>query len=182
MPAFLALVLPLGLDTFAVSATLGIGGLPPRRRLRLAALFTAFEAGMPLIGLAIGAPLGRAIGSVADYISIALLLALGTYTLAVDADQGERMRRLRGAQGLGMVALGLSVSLDELAIGFTLGLLRLPVLPALVLIAAQAFIAAQVGMRLGERLGERVREGAERLAGLALIALGLALLAERVLA
>ncbi len=179
MSAFFALVLPLGLDTFAVSAALGIGGVPPRRRLRTAVLFCAFEAGMPLIGLAIGAPLGRAIGPVADYVSIALLLALGTYTLFVERDEAQLIGRLRNTSGPGMVALGLSVSLDELAIGFTLGLLRLPIVPVLALIAAQAFIAAQLGMRLGARVGEQVRERAERLAGLALIALGLALLAER---
>ena len=181
MSAFLALVLPLSLDTFAVSAALGVGGPPPRRRLRTAALFTAFEAGMPLVGLAVGTPLGRAIGPVADYVSIALLLALGAYSLFVEREE-EGVQRLTGASGLGMLALGLSVSLDELAIGFTLGLLRLPILPVLGLIGAQAFVASQLGLRLGVRLGERVRERAERLAGLALIALGLALVAERAFA
>ena len=38
--------------------------------------------------------------------------------------------------------LGLSISLDELAIGFGLGLLHLPTLAALGLIAAQAFLVA----------------------------------------
>jgi manganese efflux pump family protein len=73
------------------------------------------------------------------------------------------------------------VSLDELAVGFTLGLLRVPVLPFLVAIGGQAFIASQLGFGLGRSVSERFREGAERLAGVALIALGLILLAERVL-
>jgi putative Mn2+ efflux pump MntP len=181
MSAFLALILPLSLDTFAISAALGVGGLPRHRRLRTAALLTAFEAGMPLIGLAIGAPLGRVIGPIADYIAIALLLALGAHTVLADEGEEEHMSRIRGASGWGIVALGLSVSLDELAVGFTLGLLRLPIVPVLCLIAAQAFIASQLGLRLGARLGEGVRERAERLAGVALIALGLALVAETVL-
>ncbi len=54
----IALVLPLGLDTFAVAAALGVAGLEPKRRLRLSLLMTGFEAGMPLVGLALGAPLG----------------------------------------------------------------------------------------------------------------------------
>jgi hypothetical protein len=37
---------------------------------------------------------------------------------------------------------------------------------------------AQLGFRLGARLGERVREGAERLAALALLALGILVLVE----
>jgi putative Mn2+ efflux pump MntP len=176
----LALTLPLALDTFAVSAALGVAGADRSRRLKLALTFTAFEALMPLVGLALGAPLGRAIGSAADYIAFALLLALGTYMLA--GEKGEEERLQTPATGrIGLLVLGLSVSLDELAIGFTFGLLRLPVIPALIVIAVQAFAAAQLGLWLGARFGERIREGSERLAGLALIALGLALLVLKVL-
>jgi putative Mn2+ efflux pump MntP len=51
--------------------------LPERHRLGVSVLFTAFEGGMPIIGLALGAPLGRAIGSSADYIAIAVLIGFG---------------------------------------------------------------------------------------------------------
>jgi hypothetical protein len=44
-------VLPLGLDTFAIAAALGIVGTTSATRRRISALFTAFEAGMPLIGV-----------------------------------------------------------------------------------------------------------------------------------
>ena len=175
----LALTLPLALDTFAVSAALGISGLSQRRGLRIALLFTGFEALMPLVGLALGAPLGHAIGSAADYVAIALLVALGAYLLA-SRDDEERLHTAASGRGLALLLLGLSVSLDELAIGFTFGLLRLPLVPALVVIAAQAFIAAQLGLRLGAHVGERIREASERLAGVALLALGLALLGLKV--
>jgi putative Mn2+ efflux pump MntP len=175
----LALTLPLALDTFAVSAALGVASPDRSRRLKLALTFTAFEALMPLVGLALGAPLGRAIGSAADYIAFALLLALGAYMLV--GDKGEEERFQGSATGrLSLLVLGLSVSLDELAIGFTFGLLRLPVIPALIVIAVQAFVAAQLGLWLGARFGESIREGSERLAGVALITLGLALLALKV--
>ncbi len=77
----IALVLPLGLDSFAVAAALGMTGLPTRRRVRVSLLITVFEGAMPLVGLALGAPLGRAIGSTADYIAIAVLIGFGLYTL-----------------------------------------------------------------------------------------------------
>jgi hypothetical protein len=72
-------------------------------------------------------------------------------------------------------------SLDELAIGFTLGLLRLPAGLVIVLVALQAFILTRLGLRLANRLSERLREGAERVAGLALTALGLVLLGGKLL-
>ncbi len=175
----IALVLPLGLDTFAVAAALGVAGLDPKRRLRVSLLMAAFEAGMPLVGLALGAPLGHAIGSAADYIAIGVLLAFGLYTLLAGDNDEEEIGKLTSATGWGAVALGVSISLDELAIGFTLGLLRLPAALAIILIGAQAFILSQLGLRMGARLGVKVRAGAERIAGLALIAVGVGLLTEK---
>jgi manganese efflux pump family protein len=175
-----ALIVPLGLDTLGVALALGIAGVPPRQRLRIALLFAGFEAAMPLVGVAIGAPLGRAIGSAADYGAAALILVLGAYLLIMgDDDDGERLLSLTNGGLLGALALGVSVSLDELAIGFSAGLLRLPILPLVLAVAAQAFIVTQVGLLIGARAGGRFREGTERLAGAALIALGGLLLIER---
>jgi putative Mn2+ efflux pump MntP len=178
-----ALVLPLSLDTFAVAAALGAVGVSPGRRLRISLLFTAFEAGMPLIGLGLGAPLGHVIGSAADYLAIGVLLAFGLYTLrSSNAGEEERIAELTQMHGVGALLVGIGISLDELAIGFTLGLLRLPAALVVVLIALQAFIITQLGLRLGNRLSERLRERAERLAGIALTTLGLVLLGEKLLA
>jgi putative Mn2+ efflux pump MntP len=178
----LALVLPLGLDTFAVAAALGMVGVSPAERMRVSALFTAFEAGMPLIGLAVGAPLGHAIGKTADYVAIGVLLAFGLYTVFARAEREEgqlaQLARPRGARAL---LLGLSISVDELAIGFTLGLLRLPVVLVIALIAAQTFIVTQLGLRLGDQISVRLREAADLVAGVALTGLGLVLLLERLL-
>lgn len=43
------------------------------------------------------------------------------------------------------------------------------------LIAAQAFVLSQLGFRIGSRLKDAVREGAERLAGVVLLLLGVGL-------
>jgi putative Mn2+ efflux pump MntP len=176
----IALVLPLGLDTFAVAAALGMLGTTQSTRVRLTVLFTAFEAGMPLIGLAIGAPLGRTLGKTADYVAIGVLLVFGLYTLINSNDHDEQaLARLTQVRGAGSILLGISISLDELAIGFTLGLLRLPVPLVIGLIAIQTVIVTQLGLRFGDRLSEQLREGAERLAGLALAGLAVALLVEK---
>jgi putative Mn2+ efflux pump MntP len=70
--------------------------------------------------------------------------------------------------------------LDELAIGFTFGLLRVPVVPVIALIALQTFAVTQAGMRLGARVGEHVAERSERLAGVALGLLGIGLLIAKI--
>ena len=48
----------------------------------------------------------------------------------------------------------------------------------ILLIGAQAFIAAQLGLRLGSRIGESGRETAERIAAIALLGLAAFLLVE----
>jgi manganese efflux pump family protein len=176
----IAVIAPLGLDTFGVAVALGIAGLPAVRRTKVALLFAGFETVMPLVGVVIGAPLGHAIGTTADYIAAGLLVILGLYMLREGDDgEGERLLSMTHRGVYGTAALGVSISLDELAIGFSAGLLRLPVVPLVLAVGVQAFFVTQLGVRIGARLGERWRESAERLAGAALIALGAILLGLR---
>jgi putative Mn2+ efflux pump MntP len=181
-----ALILPLGLDTFAVAAAVGMLGPGGATRVRVSILFTVFEAGMPLVGLGLGVPLGHAIGSAAEYVAVGVLIAFGLYTLMEGGPDGEGQQRtvarLTEVRGPGAVLLGLSISMDELAIGFALGLLRVPVVLVILLIAAQALAVTQLGLRLGGRLSERLVEGAERVGGLALTVLGIVLLVEKLAA
>jgi putative Mn2+ efflux pump MntP len=74
--------------------------------------------------------------------------------------------------------IGLGISLDELAIGFSLGLVGLPSVSVIVAIAVQALFAVQLGLALGAKVGEHFRENAERLAAIALIGLGIFVLVE----
>ncbi|HSR84729.1 MAG TPA: manganese efflux pump [Streptosporangiaceae bacterium] len=181
MARLLAFVLPLGLDSFAVAAAIGAtGAVGWRARLRISLIFVIFEAGMPLIGLAIGGGLARVIGPAADYVAAAAVIALGAWMIFEAArDDDAPAERLAGASGLTAIALGLSISLDELAIGFSLGLARLPVVPVIIAIAVLAVIASQLGLAIGQVISARFREHAEQVAGIALIALGGYLIAER---
>jgi putative Mn2+ efflux pump MntP len=182
MLKLLAFVLPLGLDSFAIAAALGTAALPARQRWRISALFVAFEAGMPLIGLALGAPLAHAIGGVANYLAAAALLAVGIWMLLSDDDnEAGKAQALLSRRGIAVISLGLAISTDELAIGFSLGLSHMPAATAITAIAVQALLASQIGLAVGGRIGERWRERAERLAGAALAALGVFLIIDRLL-
>jgi manganese efflux pump family protein len=169
----LAFVLPLGIDSLAVAAAIGAAAPTGwRARLRISAIFVTFEAGMPLIGLAAGRGLARAIGPTADYLAAAAVIGVGMWMLVRRGDDDEAASRITAASGVAIVALGLSISMDELAIGFSLGLVKLPVVPVIIAIAVLAFAASQLGLALGSIITQRLREHAEQVAGLALIALG----------
>lgn len=147
-------VLPLGLDTFAVSAALGLQGVSRGVRWRISLLMSGFEMAMPLLGLALGRGLGSLIGGAADWAAAAILAALGVYMLVGEEGESDRLSSLVEGRVLAMIVLGVSVSLDEFAIGFTIGLLHLVIWLAVLLIGAQAFVVAQAGLLLGSRLGE----------------------------
>lgn len=175
-----AFILPLGLDTFALSTALGVAGLTARERLRASLILSGFEGGMPLIGFLIGSGIGNAVGRVSDYAAGVVLILVGGYILwpREEEDEEGQVLLLQRARGAAILGLGLGISIDELAIGFGGGLLRLPLLLLVVVIGLQAFAAAQIGMRLGARLEEEAREWAERTAGLLLIAAGILVIVE----
>ncbi|MGH7485063.1 MAG: manganese efflux pump MntP family protein [bacterium] len=179
-----ALILPLAIDTFVLGTALGAAGLGRKERLRTSLVLTGFEAGMPLVGFLIGAGVGHFIGRFADYFAAAVLAAAGLWMLrpgAADDEEEEeqRVRLLQTARGWSIVVLGLSISLDELAIGFGVGLLRLPLAILVVLIAIQAFLAGQLGMRLGACMADSSKEIAERLAGVLLVLAAVLIVAEK---
>lgn len=180
--SFLLFVLPLSVDTFAIAAAVGASRPPGSTRWRISAVFVLCEGGMPLIGLALGISIGHLVGNVADYLSGGLLVLLGGYLWWADDDNDEiaEARRLTTAQGLALIVLALSISLDELAIGVGFGLSADHSVPAatVVGIAIQTVIVSQLGLSFGSRVSERVRECIERSAGPMLIVLGGYLLAD----
>ncbi len=175
------LILSLGLDTFALSLMLGVAPLPPRMRLRLALTFAAAEGVMPAVGLLLGRPLGDAIGGWAVYIAAVGLVITGAWLLREglkdddDEPGGETAKIMSAATARGwpLVGIALTVSLDELAMGFSFGVLRVPIVPALVAVAVQALVVSVIGQWIGQRVGAALGEHAEVAAGVVLCLLGL---------
>jgi manganese efflux pump family protein len=55
--------------------------------------------------------------------------------------------QLTSGHGLVLLAVGIPISIDELAMGFTIGLLNLSLWLAVVPIGAQAFLFSEIGLR-----------------------------------
>jgi len=176
------LLLPLALDTFALAAALGVAGLKGRDRVRVTIVFTAFESVMPIVGILLGRAAGQLLGAWAGYAGIGFLFVAGLLLVRPGKDDDGESRRLKllaHARGLAILDLGLSISVDELTIGLSAGLIGLSILTTVVWIAVQAFAATQIGLRLGSRLGEAARERTEWAAGAMLILVALVLLVLR---
>lgn len=190
MLATIALFLSLGLDTLAVALGLGVGGLPRQRWLRVGLTFAFFEGLMPVVGLIIGQHMSGLLGEIATYAAGILLLALGGWEirealtgddLEGSAQQAEVQAASKSASQIArldrsILITGLSVSLDELAVGFSLGVLGVALGPALTYIALQAFALTFAGLWLGTRVGAKMGERAELTAGIVLALLGAAVI------
>ncbi len=178
MIATVIIFFSLGLDTLAVSLGLGLSGLPRARWARVGLTFALCEGLMPVVGLLIGQRLGAFLGEIASYIAAAILVVIGGLEIkeAVMGDDDDDDAPMRtGERARPLLLVGLSVSLDELAVGFALGVLHVAIGLALAYIALQAFALTFVGLMIGQRLGRRFGERAELAAGIVLALLGIAL-------
>jgi manganese efflux pump family protein len=103
-----------------------------------------------------------------------------------DDDEAEKARALVGARGRAILWLGLSISVDELIVGFTIGYSQyFTIAEAITAIVVQSFVALMAGLYFGRRVregklkltAERVSTGAKLIAGGILVALSAVLLA-----
>jgi manganese efflux pump family protein len=175
----LALVLvacSLAADNLAAAIAIGVSGVDARLRLRVGLVFGAFEACMPLIGLALGAELAGTLGQAGRWLAAVLLIGVGAYALWSGARSRETQQPLPTRIG-GLALAGLVLSIDNLVVGFALGSTHTSVLTGAVVIGAVSVVFSLAGLELGARIGARAGERGEQLAGLMLIAIGVAIAA-----
>jgi len=175
----IALILSLGMDTVMMS--ISIGFVQTKGKAKIALTFACAEALMPLIGLIIGQGAGRLIGSWASLVGGIALLAIAVWLIVFEDEDDEEEMMERNLIGWTLIVTALTISLDELAVGFSIGLVGVPITLTIILIACQAFIFTFLGLTYGSKLKPYLGEWAEKLAGIVLGLLGLWLLINAVL-
>jgi manganese efflux pump family protein len=177
VPALLLVALALGLSNGAAAIGIGVLGTDARTRLRTGLVFGLFEAGMPLLGLLLGRGLAGVLGHAARWTGAAVLLGCGGYALvqAVRSRGAAPSGRVRGTGTGRLLATGLALSIDNLAVGFALGTYHVGLVLAVVVIGAVSVALSLLGLELGARLGQRTGERGEVLAALVLVGVGIAL-------
>lgn len=175
----LALVLvaaSVGMSNFAAAIAIGVSGVDARTRVRVGLVFGAFESGMPVVGLLIGAQLVGQLGHAARWVGAVLLIVAGGYGL-VSSLRGSAAKLNSTARIWRLVLSGLALSLDNLVVGFALGTYHTPVLAGALVIGAVSVAMSLVGLEIGARIGKLAGERGEQLAGLVLMSVGVALAA-----
>ena len=178
-----AFVLPLGLDTLAIAIALGLRGFRPWRP---ALLFATFEGVMPVLGIALARVVSLRFETGAIIFGGLVLIGLGIHAIREALEgEAEEVARLSFGSWRSSLLAGLAISMDELSIGFPLGVSKLPIRMTLVAITGQAFFITALGVSLGSRmrsgLAETVAHHAGVAAGVVFALLGLWLIIERAL-
>jgi putative Mn2+ efflux pump MntP len=161
----------VGLGNFGAAVSIGLSGASGATRLRVGGVFGVFEAGMPIIGLLVGHRTAASLGSVAGYAGGGLLIAIGLYQFV----QAIRARGKESAppSSLGRLILtAFALSMDNLVVGFSLGVQHVSVPVAIVVFAAVSVALSLIGLELGKRLGQAVEFGVEYIASLVLVGVG----------
>ncbi len=169
------IALGLAMDAFAVAvaASLPLDRLSVRRVFRLAFHFGLFQALMPILGWLAGRRLGSYLDGFDHWIAFGLLTFIGTKAI-VEAvrDKGGVENRGDATRGMTMVGLSIATSIDALAVGISLAMLRVDIWYPCAVIGVVACVLTAIGMLLGKRLGAIFGRRIEILGGLILIGIG----------
>ena len=202
-------ILPLGLDTLGVSINIGMKsrrddiatGIGKDFRLPTwfisALLFSLAETCMPIFGLAIGYATSLVIDNIMHIVGPLILIGIGLWELLEESREYFKTKKQPALttfqhkaaaeeqfQWRRQLLLAFSISLDELAIGFSLGtitVIHLTVHPLVIciLIGIQGFLMTLIGITLGRMFRTHLRnfkEWTDFLSAFLLIALGIWLL------
>jgi manganese efflux pump family protein len=174
----LLIAVGLSMDAFAVSLAAGTNvnarGLRPT--LRLSFHLGLFQFLMPIVGWFAGVTVESLIQSWDHWIAFGLLSLVGVrmihggWTGEGETEAGDPTR------SLALVFLSIATSLDALAIGLSLAILRVSIWYPSVVIGAVTGALSLVGIRLGNRLGNRFGKQTEIAGGVILCLIGLHLL------
>lgn len=172
MLALLLAAIAVGLGNFGASISIGLSGTTRATRVKVGIVFGIFEAGMPLVGLLAGRSVARALGGISGYVGGTLLIVIGAWQLIQTFRAGSR--ELAPPTALRRLLLtGLALSMDNLVVGFSLGVQHTSIAEAVVVFAAVSVCLSLLGLEVGRRLGAAVEFGAEYAAGVILMGVGL---------
>jgi putative Mn2+ efflux pump MntP len=166
--------LGLAMDAFAVSIGAGTNGnvRGPRPVFRLSFHFGLFQALMPIIGWLVGTRVAGYISGIDHWVAMALLAFVGVRMirsgLSKDCDECPP----DPSRGGTLVMLSVATSIDALAVGLSLAMLRTNIFYPAAVIGIITGSLSLLGVLLGRRLGGMFGKRMEVLGGLILNSIG----------
>jgi len=179
------IALGLAMDAFsvAIGVSIALGGTSRRQTFRLAWHFGLFQALMPVIGWAAGTSVQPWIERWDHWFAFALLGVVGGRMIfeSVRGDAGEPTRT-DPTRGWSLVVLSIATSIDALAVGLSFAALGVQVWTPAAIIGITAAVMTLFGTLWGRALGARFGSRMAVVGGIVLIAIGVWVLFEHLVA
>jgi manganese efflux pump family protein len=164
----------LSLDNFRVSIVLGTVPFSLRRAAHIALMFGLWDGAMPLAGLLLGRSIGHVIGPVSGYAGSAALGGYGVY-LVIRALRTSDPPDEIDNPWVTLFGIPLSLSLDNLVGGASLGLLGFSLWVPAVVFGATTAAMSLIGLHIGRFAIGLIRIRSDLLSGIALMLAAIAL-------
>lgn len=178
-----AIAVGLAMDAFSVAIGAGmvIGKVKFGHYLRLASAFGFFQFMMPILGYFAGVFAESFIGGYDHWVAMALLAYIGVRMIKESYSAEGKGSSVDPSRGQILLILSVATSIDALAVGVSIGVLRGSiVLPSIVIGLVCALFSA-VGIRVGKVAGSLLGRRVERIGGLILIGIGVKIVLEHIL-
>ncbi len=170
----------LAMDAFAVSVATGITvkEVTGRHVFRIAWHFGLFQFLMPVAGWFAGRAVAAHIKTYDHWVAFFLLSLIGgKMLLDVIRNRPDGTSETKDpTRGLTLLTLAVATSIDALAVGISLAMLRVSIWVPSVVIGLVAGILSMIGIRFGDRIGSRCERWAGLMGGLMLVGIGVRIL------
>ena len=173
MAALILAAFAVGLGNFGASIGIGLSGATLAIRIRVSIIFAIFEAGMPVVGLLVGRDTADALGHASRYAGGALLIAIGAWQLIQTARLSRKGVPAPPIATRRLLLTALALSMDNLVVGFSLGVQHPSIVVAVVVFAVVSVALSLLGLEFGRRLAQAVEFTSQYLAGIVLVAVGI---------
>lgn len=177
------IALGLAMDASAVSLVAAASGYArdSRATFRLSFHFGLFQFLMPILGWFLGVSFISYFASFDHWIAFGLLTFVGGKMILSGMNPSVRSYTNDPSRGLTLIMLSIATSIDALAIGLSLAMLKVNIWYPSVIIGVVTACLSLLAIRLGQRLGLLFGKRMEIFGGAILILIGIRILASHLL-
>jgi putative Mn2+ efflux pump MntP len=181
----LAIAMGLSFDTFAVSLSLGVvrNKIIFWQAAEVATLLALFQGGLTILGYFLGSIISNALKATDHWVALLLLSFLGIKMIAEGSRKSVNETDSKNfSNRLVLITIALGTSVDAFAVGISFAILSVQIWRAGTLIGLVTFLASMTAIRIGKSAGGRLGNKVEIIGGLILIAIGIKIFLEHILA
>lgn len=178
------LALGLSADAFAVAVTNGIcsNRVTKKNALATAVTFGFFQGLMPVLGFFLGKTFSDFINRYQHWVALILLTIIGINMLNEVYKEWKNPEDCCPATSIftakNLIMQGIATSIDALAAGVSLTVMKINIVSAALLIGAITFFCCALGVYIGKKFGSLLGLRARLVGGIILVLLGLKIFVE----